>query len=450
MRATRLRRSLAIAPIVLALCVLSAASARPEKSAGHWEAVARKDGRSWRFDIDIVGANPKTVTVDLVDIAAYGVEFSASFEKGAIHLERKTAVAITAIDARVAAGKMTGRLLFAGIEAPFTAERRDTGPPALAQNEVVFENGGVSLAGTVVRPAGEGPFPGIVCTHGSGPGDRQFAAYRSEGIFYARLGLAALIYDRRGSGKSTGDAATASLEDLADDALAGVRLLKAMSTVRSAQIGVSGISQGGWIAPLAASRSSDVAFVIVSSASGINPMEQSIFDVGNALRRGGFGEAVVSEAAALRKRVYDFARTGVADSGLPAALEAVHDRPWFRLSALPYPLNATAASPGERQFLLFEPVPTWKKVAVPVLALWGGEDQSVPAPRSRALIEEALLSAGNSDHTLVLYPAGDHSLRIVRDKDAPWDFPRVVPGARDFMAEWLRERRFRSLGTLRP
>jgi dienelactone hydrolase len=432
-------RGLAIAPMGLALCVLSTAAAPIEKSTGHWEAVALKDGRSWRFDIDVIGANPETVTVDLVDIAAYGVEFRASFEKRAIHLERKTAAAITVIEAAVAGGRMTGRLLFSGIEAPFTAERRGAEPPALAEDEIVFENGGARLAGTVVHPAGKGPFPAIVCTHGSGPGDRQFAAYRSEGIFYARLGLAALIYDRRGSGKSTGDAATASMEDLADDALAGVRLLKAMPAVRSSRIGVSGVSQGGWIAPLAASRSADVGFVVVTSASAINPMDQSIFDVENALRRGGFSEAVVSEATGLRRRIYEFARTGTADAGLAAALEAVHDQPWFRLSALPYPLNVTAVSPGERQFLLFEPVPAWKKVDVPVLALWGGQDPSVPAARSRTIIEEALVSAGNRDHTLVLYPAGDHGLRIVRDKSAPWDFPRVVPGVRAFVAEWVRE-----------
>jgi dienelactone hydrolase len=111
------------------------------------------------------------------------------------------------------------------------------------------------------------------------------------------------------------------------------------------------------------------------------------------------------------------------------------------LSALPYPLTGTAVSPGERQFLLFEPAPVWRKVTVPVLALWGGEDRSVPASTSRAIIEEALTAAGNRDHTLILYPAGDHGLRIVRDntQGASWDFPRAVPGVRAFIAEWLRE-----------
>lgn len=437
-------RSLWWGPATLALTLsfgtLPPAIAAPaERLTGHWEAVARKDGRSWRFSIDIPGEKPQGATADLVDIAAYGVEFRATRRKNVIHLERKTAAAITVIDGKVHGARITGRLIFSGIEAPFTGARRDAAPPALAEEDVVFGNGAVTLAGTVIHPTGEGPYPAIVCTHGSGPGDRQFAAYRSEGIFYARLGLTALIYDRRGSGKSTGDAAGASIEDLADDALAGVELLKTMKNIQSQEIGVSGISQGGWIAPLAASRSKDVAFVIVLSASGINPMEQSIFDVENALRRGGYGESVVAEASRLRRRIYDFARSGVPDPGLPAALEAARGEAWFRLSALPDPQNVAAVSPGERQFLLFEPVPAWKKVAVPVLALWGGGDASVPASSSREIIEGALAAGGNRDHTLVLYPTADHSLRIVREKSDPWDFPRSVPGARLLLAEWLRE-----------
>jgi pimeloyl-ACP methyl ester carboxylesterase len=109
------------------------------------------------------------------------------------------------------------------------------------------------------------------------------------------------------------------------------------------------------------------------------------------------------------------------------------------LSALPDPLNVATVSPGERQFLMFEPVPAWERVAVPVLALWGGADASVPASSSRAIIEGALVAGGNRDHTLVLYPIADHGLRIVREKSDAWDFPRTVPGARLFVAEWVRE-----------
>jgi pimeloyl-ACP methyl ester carboxylesterase len=407
---------------------------------GHWEAVARKEGRAWRFRIDIPSASEKPATVDFVDIAAYGVEFAVTRTKNNVRLERKSAAATTTVEGRLEGSRMTGRLVFSGIDAPFTGVRTDAAPPAVSEEAVSFTNGGVALSGTILFPAGEGPFPAIVCTHGSGPGDRQFAAYRSEGVFYSRLGLAALIYDRRGSGKSEGDAATASMEDLADDALAGVELLKTKKTVGATEIGVSGVSQGGWITPLAASRSKAVAFVVVRSASGIDPMDQSIFNVENVLRRAGQSESVVARATDLRKRLYELARSGVPDPGLPGALEAAHSEPWFKDSALPYPLSVASVSPGERRFLTFEPLPAWERVTVPVLAIWGGSDIEVPAGRSRDLIGAALERGGNRDRTLVLYPAADHALRIVRETGAPWDFPRTAPGARLLIAEWLRER----------
>jgi pimeloyl-ACP methyl ester carboxylesterase len=137
--------------------------------------------------------------------------------------------------------------------------------------------------------------------------------------------------------------------------------------------------------------------------------------------------------------MYDSVRSGIPDPGLAGAIESAHAEPWFPSSALPYPFPSTPVAAGERLFLLFEPAPMWKSVSVPVLALWGGKDASVPAATSREIVESALQAGHNPDHTLVLYPTADHALRIVREKDSAWDFPRSVPGARLFIAEWLRE-----------
>jgi dienelactone hydrolase len=444
-----MKPALFVVLVALAALPESAGAAPSGRLTGHWEAVAQKDGRRWHFRLDIPSAGEKRATVDFVDIAAYGVEFTATFTKNVVRLERKTAAATTSVEGRLEGSRMTGRILFSGIDAPFTGVRTDASPPEVVEEAVSFTNGDVTLAGTILVPEGKGPFPAVVCTHGSGPGDRQFAAYRSEGVFYARLGLAALLYDRRGSGKSGGDAATASMEDLADDAVAGVELLKTKKGVAAAEIGVSGVSQGGWITPLAAGRSRAVAFVVVRSASGINPMDQSVFNVENVLRRAGHGESAVAQATRLRNRLYEAARSGAPDPDLPAALEAAHSEPWFKDSALPYPLSGASVSAGEKRFLTFEPLPAWEKVTVPVLAIWGGSDIEVPAARSRDLIEAALARGGNRDHTLVLYPAADHALRVVRGTGAPWDFPRTAPGARQLMAEWLREH-VHAAGRARP
>ena len=88
---------------------------------------------------------------------------------------------------------------------------RATAPARPCEEEVVFHDGEVALAGTILLPAGAGPRPGVVFLHGSGAEGRwasRFLATR-----FAARGVAALIYDKRGAGASTGDWRTAGFEE---------------------------------------------------------------------------------------------------------------------------------------------------------------------------------------------------------------------------------------------
>ena len=116
----------------------------------------------------------------------------------------------------------------------------------------------------------------------SSPAPRD--AYRTEAYFFAAHGIASLIYDRRGLGESSGDEQSAGLHDLADDAIAGVHRLQEQPEIDPRRIGAWGHSQGGWVAPIAAARSSDVSFVIAQSAPAITPAAQEVFRVGTNAR----------------------------------------------------------------------------------------------------------------------------------------------------------------------
>ena len=94
--------------------------------------------------------------------------------------------------------------------------------------------------------------------------------------YFARHGIAALTYDKRGVGASTGNWEEASFDDLAGDALAGVELLKSRTDINRKQIGLWGLSQGAWLVELAASQSKDIAFIIAVSGGGVNPEFQEI------------------------------------------------------------------------------------------------------------------------------------------------------------------------------
>ena len=134
------------------------------------------------------------------------------------------------------------------------------------QEEVSFQNGDVSLRGTLSTPATKGLHPALVLIHGSGPARRPGGFWIP---FFARHGIAVLVFDKRGAGESTGDWRKSTYQDLAADALAAVQLLKRQKGIDPKQIGLWGNSEGGWVAPLAASQSTDIAFLIVRSGSAL-------------------------------------------------------------------------------------------------------------------------------------------------------------------------------------
>ena len=135
---------------------------------------------------------------------------------------------------------------------------------------VTFQNGEVTLAGNLFIPAGEGPFPAVVLVHSAGKTTSEDLKVLS--FFFVQHGFAALTYDKRGVGESTGTYKMVDvkngesvLDELAGDALAGVKFLKNHDQIDPNRIGFFGVSQAGWIAPLAASKSPDVAFIVLYS-----------------------------------------------------------------------------------------------------------------------------------------------------------------------------------------
>lgn len=112
---------------------------------------------------------------------------------------------------------------------------------------------------------------------------------------FASHGIAALAYDKRGSGDSTGSyGIVANYQLLADDLLAGVALLRDRADIDPARTGVWGGSEGGWVAPLAAARSPDVAFVVAVSAPGVSPIRDILFQNELALGHEGVPKSLIT------------------------------------------------------------------------------------------------------------------------------------------------------------
>jgi dipeptidyl aminopeptidase/acylaminoacyl peptidase len=230
---------------------------------------------------------------------------------------------------------------------------------------VTFQNGDVTLAGTLDLPAGKGPFPAIVTTHGSPPLTRNDWYTLMVSNFFVQHGYAVLRYDKRGAGESTGEYPevgtenSEALNNLADDALAGVQFLKDHELIDPNMIGVEGFSQGGWIAPLAASKSSDVAFAISVSGPTASVGQEIYY---SDLTEGG---TLLGEAS-------DMARDYTGPHG-------------------------------------YVPETALQNLDVPSLWLFGAQDDSIPVPLSIEILD-SFISKQDKDFTYIVYPTGTHGM----------------------------------------
>lgn len=235
------------------------------------------------------------------------------------------------------------------------------------QEEVSFRNGDAALAGTLYIPSGKGSHPAVIFVHGSGPDSRE--QYRFYADLFARRGIAALIYDKRGVGASTGDWRRSPFSALADDALAAVRFLKTHPAIDPQRIGLWGGSEGGVVAPWAASRSPDVAFVIMQSATGVTFARQNLYQTERQMHALNLPESEVREALAFQRLKHEYARTGEGWRAYAEALEMSRREPWSSLGGPPSPDDWWWQ--WYRTNMDFDPAQMLVEVRVPVLAVWG-------------------------------------------------------------------------------
>jgi pimeloyl-ACP methyl ester carboxylesterase len=313
--------------------------------------------------------------------------------------------------------------------------------------EVVFQNGDVTLHGTLTLPEGSGAHPAVVLLQEAGPRSRPFGFWP---YLFARYGIAMLTFDKRGSGASTGHWESASFDDLAGDALAAVRLLRSRSEIDSTRIGLWGNSNSGWVVPIVASQSKDVAFVISRVGSSLPPTENVLYEIENQMHGQGFSEAEIAHAIALRRLLQNAIITNTGWESFTAAARTARDERWFaasrvgRYAATTLPPDAVTLQQW-RNPLNFDPRPYWERVTCPVLAIYGALDKSTPTARDIPILVAALNRAGNNDYTIIVLPKTDHQFYEYEAAHEGYvsaipALQKYVPGYVDGMIGWLSKR----------
>jgi dienelactone hydrolase len=241
--------------------------------------------------------------------------------------------------------------------------------------EIAFQNPtqNLALAGLLFVPEGAGPFPAAVVIHGSGTSRRdKLGWYLTLTKYLQDSGIVVLLPDKRGSEKSEGDWRTASFEDLATDTRAAIEYLRAQRSVPLSGIGVIGMSQGGWIAPIVASQESDLAFLVSMVGPMVTPREQLLYEENHNLRQLGFLPGISNVLAYVGS-------ANVRYLAQPQLYKLIVD---------------------------YDPLLYWGRISVDSLALFGTDDTNVPSAESA----RRLKSLGNPHVRVKVYEGSGHAL----------------------------------------
>jgi pimeloyl-ACP methyl ester carboxylesterase len=301
--------------------------------------------------------------------------------------------------------------------------------------DVRLETDGAVLAGTLRLPETPSPAPVVVGVHGAEGGTRDFHLFRHLETTLPPAGVGTLLFDRRGEGESTGDAGGMSYERLAADVCAWLRLLAGDDRVDASRLGLWGISQGGWIAPLAAAGS-EAAFLVAVSAAGVTPGAQMDFATRALLREAGHGEEAVEQALALRRAMDAVSAGAMPVAEAQALLDAAVAEPWFRLAFVPP--EAALIDPSWREEMEFDIRPALRRLDLPVLLFFGEHDRWIPVAESADVWRAEL--GPEADLTVVSLPGTGHAATLAADPNDWLEAGPVSPDYERTLLAWLGAR----------
>lgn len=284
--------------------------------------------------------------------------------------------------------------------------------------EVSFESEGVQLSGTLLLPLSPGPHPGVVLVHGMFLGLRHFYNFYAD--FFARLGLAVLFYDKRGTGHSRGRPSLLALEQQARDAAAAWQALCRHPQVDPARVGFWGYSLGGAATLRAAELVEQPAFVI-----GLSQPAMPLGEILTYYSCGMLAGALGRQARALRRALWNFSRSGRGWRRLYHRLKDAQSQVWYRAARLPRVLDEPSPqnSPGalrrglaplpfrwDNEDLDFDPLPILARLDCPLLLIYGDRDFVVPSNEFVRRVEAFRSAHYLPQLSIASYPGGDHAI----------------------------------------
>lgn len=454
--------------LLLALAALAGLCA--EDITGDWNGMLDAGGQKLRIVFHISATDEGlAATMDSPDQSAFDLPVSSvSFEAG--RLELKMEVAPINYTAELKDGIFVGTFKQSGFEAPLDLQREALEKPVYNRpqepkepygyrsEEVLFANpeAEIELAGTLTLPEGEGVFTAVVMITGSGAQNRDEELMGHKPFLViadhlTRNGIAVLRYDDRGVGGSGGDAASGTTFDFATDAVSAVRYLKTRPEI--GPIGLVGHSEGGIIAPIAATQCEDIDFIVLLAGTGIRGDKLLLAQEKLIYQAGGMDDEEINQILEVNAAAFGLALYTQDLPSFEAELGA-YLKEKMDDGSIEIPEGMTydelyqlqmdsMTNPWMYEFIRLDPAQWLSRVTCPVLALNGSKDLQVPAKYNFPAISEALEEAGNNDYTLRKYPGLNHLFQE-SETGHPEEYAQIeqtfAPVVLEEMTAWIKAR----------
>ncbi|EAR12558.1 hypothetical protein PI23P_08030 [Polaribacter irgensii 23-P] len=424
--------------IILLVTLLATLTSTAQDITGRWNGVLKVQGTQLRVVFNIAQTdNGYSATMDSPDQGAKGIPVTnTTFKNQKIKFEVTNAR--IEYDGELSEDKIIGTFKQGGQEFPMNLSRETIKkeivkrpqepikPYAYYSENVVFKNSkaNVSLSGTLTLPEKDGIFPVVILITGSGPQNRdeELLGHKPFLIisdYLTKNKIAVLRYDDRGVGQSTGDFKTATSADFATDVESAIAYLKTRKEIKKNKIGLIGHSEGGLIAPIVASKSKDVSFIVLLAGTGIQGDTLLLLQQELIAKANGVLETDIKESVQTNRKLFEIVVNSNDNSKLKADLtdklnELLKNEPNTEIpngmkkeEFVSMQVNQIS-SPWMVYFMKYNPVTTLEQVTCPVLAINGKKDLQVPSKENLSAIKNALTKGGNLNVTTKEFPNLNH------------------------------------------
>lgn len=450
--------------LILVVAMFTSSITNAQDITGQWNGILKIQGMQLRVVFHISKTDTGySSTMDSPDQGARGLPVTTTiFEKSKLTLESK--MSRFEFNGELKDTMIVGTFNQNGISIPLNLSKAEEEignaipkrpqepikPYPYYSEDVTFKNNkaNVTLAGTLTLPQKEGIYPVVILITGSGPQNRDEEILGHKPFlvisdYLTRNGIAVLRYDDRGVAKSTGDFKTATTADFATDVESAISYLKTRKEINVKKIGLIGHSEGGIIAPMVASKSKDVDFIVLLAGQGLSGDKLMLLQKEKIEQAMNINEQEISKGQKIFSGAYRIILESHTDNtDLKNKLNTYFIQS-FDNKLSEEQVNAITNSittPWMIYFLKYNPVPALEKVKCPVLAIDGEKDLQVP-PENLIAIKTALENGGNKNVTTKLFPNLNHLFQDCKT-GLPSEYSEIEetfsPAALAEITKWIR------------